>query len=420
MVLTKCKHLIVERLYHIYVAMFEHNLLYKPWKEFTTVVLQKPGKPCYDVPKAYRPIALLNTMWKILMVVVAEQLSHITKAHQLLPVNHFGGRLGHMTTDALHLLMHRIKSSWRTGKVTSVLFLDIEGAFPNAVPSKLINNLCKRGVPNKIMNFVNSMLRGWQTSLKSDGYLSNRFCMDNRIGQGDLLLMILYQYYNADLLDIPRKHGEEAIAYVDDAIMIATANTFSETHTKLDDMMTREEGVADWSKKFNSPLEYSKLALVDFAHRRKEVKREPLLLEQGIVPTSISTKYLGVVIDQNLDWNAQNAHALGKGTKWALQVRRIAKTTWGITSRYARRLYKSMAIPRMLYAADIWASNSIGEGVRQRGSAKLIKNLTTIQRMGALAITGGLRMSPMDTLDASAFLLPAVQHINNYLHKAAI
>ena len=38
-VLTKCKHLIVERLYHIYVAMFKHNLLYKPWKEFTMVVL---------------------------------------------------------------------------------------------------------------------------------------------------------------------------------------------------------------------------------------------------------------------------------------------------------------------------------------------------------------------------------------------
>ena len=38
-ILTKCEHLLVERLYHIYIAMFEHNLLYKPWKEFTMVVL---------------------------------------------------------------------------------------------------------------------------------------------------------------------------------------------------------------------------------------------------------------------------------------------------------------------------------------------------------------------------------------------
>ncbi|KIM27683.1 hypothetical protein M408DRAFT_39661, partial [Serendipita vermifera MAFF 305830] len=36
------------------------------WRTSTTVVLRKPGKPAYDVPKAYRPIALLNTLGKLL------------------------------------------------------------------------------------------------------------------------------------------------------------------------------------------------------------------------------------------------------------------------------------------------------------------------------------------------------------------
>ena len=73
-VLTKNANLIADRLHHIYVAMLENDLQYKPWKRFITVVLRKPGKPRYDVPKAYRPIALLNTMWKVLMAIIADRI----------------------------------------------------------------------------------------------------------------------------------------------------------------------------------------------------------------------------------------------------------------------------------------------------------------------------------------------------------
>ena len=78
--------------------------------------------------------------------------------------------------------------------------------------------------------------------------------------------MILYQYYNTDLLDIPTGKNEMAIAYVDDAILIATRANFIETHETLKDMMTRTGGAIEWSKNHNSKFEFSKLALMDFAH----------------------------------------------------------------------------------------------------------------------------------------------------------
>ncbi|KAF8267079.1 hypothetical protein EI94DRAFT_1582591, partial [Lactarius quietus] len=65
-VLTKCADILEPRLWYIYTAIFEWRLYYEPWKTFITVVLRKPGKPRYDVPKAYRPIALLNMMGKVL------------------------------------------------------------------------------------------------------------------------------------------------------------------------------------------------------------------------------------------------------------------------------------------------------------------------------------------------------------------
>ena len=117
-VLTKNVDILIDRLHPIYVAMLDKNLHYDPWKTFTTVVLWKPGKPHYDVPKAYRPIALLNTMWKVLTTIVADQITFLTEKHQLLPKNHFGGCPGCTTTDAMHLLTLRIKGAWCTGNVT--------------------------------------------------------------------------------------------------------------------------------------------------------------------------------------------------------------------------------------------------------------------------------------------------------------
>jgi hypothetical protein len=90
-VLQQCVALIHERLIRIFQAILNLNLYYNPWREFTTVVLRKPGKPSYLVPKAYRPIALLSTMAKVLTSLVAEVISNLVETHQLLPKTRFGG-----------------------------------------------------------------------------------------------------------------------------------------------------------------------------------------------------------------------------------------------------------------------------------------------------------------------------------------
>ena len=192
-VLTKCANVITDRLYHIYKAILELGIYYAPWKTSTTVVLRKPGKPRYDLPKAYRPIALLNTMSKVLTALMADLMTFYTETYQLLPMHHFGGRPGRTTTDAVHLLVHKIKDSWRKGQVTAVLFLDIEGAFPNAVTGKLLHSMRKRKLPEALINFAGLMLSERNTILRFDDHTSEVIPLDNGIGQGDPLSMALYQ-----------------------------------------------------------------------------------------------------------------------------------------------------------------------------------------------------------------------------------
>lgn len=112
----------------------------------------------------------------------------------------------------------------------SVLFLNIEGAFPNAVHKRLEHNLRARKVPTKVVKFIHNLLRERYTALKFDDFISDRVALDNGIRQGDPLSMILYQYYNVDILNIPKGLNESASAYVDDAILVATGKDFMDTH----------------------------------------------------------------------------------------------------------------------------------------------------------------------------------------------
>ena len=139
--------------------------------------------------------------------------------------------------------MHKICETWRTNRVVSVLFLDVEGAFPNAVTAKLKHNMKKRRIPKAIISFVEQLLTNRRTRLKFNGYVSNIIKIANGIGQGDPLSMLLYILYNADLLELPdHPTDEDAIGYVDNIALIATGNNFTETNNWLKDMMTKVDG----------------------------------------------------------------------------------------------------------------------------------------------------------------------------------
>ena len=75
--------------------------------------------------------------------------------------------------------------------------------------------------------------------------------IDNGIVQGDPLSMLLYLFYNADLISMPKKE-EVMITYVDDACYYVEGSDFGEACDKLCDMMYREQGGYTWLELHNS------------------------------------------------------------------------------------------------------------------------------------------------------------------------
>ncbi|KAK1995644.1 hypothetical protein LX36DRAFT_581968, partial [Colletotrichum falcatum] len=52
----------------------------------------KLGKDNYITPKVYRLIALLNTIKKVIDIIIVERLSYIAKIYKLLLKNYIGRR----------------------------------------------------------------------------------------------------------------------------------------------------------------------------------------------------------------------------------------------------------------------------------------------------------------------------------------
>ena len=104
-------------------------------------IIRKSQKPDYRLVKAYRLIALLNTMGKVLEVIMASRLAHLTASHHLFLLYHLDGLAGTGTEHALHLITEDIYSAWRKGKIILILLLDMKTAFPNIIGKYIVENL---------------------------------------------------------------------------------------------------------------------------------------------------------------------------------------------------------------------------------------------------------------------------------------
>ncbi len=132
------------------------NFSYFPllFRTSITITMQKPHKDDYSITKAYRPIALLDTIGKALESVLAKRISALTEPQSLLSKTHFGGRRGTSTEHAIHRLVEKTYKGWYQGKDTSSLMLDVTGAFDNVSHEKLLHNLKKRRIGLKIVEWI--------------------------------------------------------------------------------------------------------------------------------------------------------------------------------------------------------------------------------------------------------------------------
>ena len=74
------------------------------YQESTTVAIRKPKKDDYSLPGSYRPVALENTLAKLVEKIVARQLTGLAEDKGMIPWNQLSGRKKRSTVTAVELL----------------------------------------------------------------------------------------------------------------------------------------------------------------------------------------------------------------------------------------------------------------------------------------------------------------------------
>ncbi|KAG2072430.1 hypothetical protein BDR04DRAFT_1117022 [Suillus decipiens] len=138
---------------------------------------------------------------------------------------------------------------------------------------------------------------------------------------------------------------------------------------KLKNMMEKDGGTLSWSEEYHVEFELEKTALICLSRKcipstkspNKTIPapQQPITICNHTIQPSRSHKFLGIIIDKDLNFREQAVHALAKGTKYTMACMRMVRTTRGIHGRLMKRLFEGVIIPKMLYTADIWCTGLI-------------------------------------------------------------
>ena len=258
----------------------------------------------------YRPITLLPAEGKILGGILARRISISCERNKILDPMQVGFREGKQISELLTQIIRVYRERKEKGKPLHVLMVDLVKAY-DRVPHKLITyNLEYYGFPRTVCEMIGNIYKNLRTVILTKKGLTNEIDIEKGVRQGDPLSCILFVLAINPLLEKLRtlngfKVGEERIthgAMADDII------TFSES-------MDEARIAIDLVHKFCDMG-----GMIVSMPKTKYVNSEGIVAlktSKGILEASDpneSIRYLGILINLNLDWydhwEAQKGYAL--------------------------------------------------------------------------------------------------------------
>jgi hypothetical protein len=210
---------------HRFIDIFNSaiHLGHHPWKEAKVVVLAKPKRPDYSLPKSYRPISLLECCGKLLEKIIANRLLSDLNLFSLLPPNQFGSRDYHSAVDAVMCLTHQAEAALNTGYCAALILFDISGFFDNLNTDRLVAIMTNLGFPPQICAWTRSFLTDRCVRLTFNGFTSEPTSISHGTPQGSPLSPILSAIYTSPLLKLVNQTWSHRglQTYVDDGVIIS-------------------------------------------------------------------------------------------------------------------------------------------------------------------------------------------------------
>jgi len=386
------------------IAIFQKciNLGYFPktWKKAQVHLLPKPGKSDYFSPGSYRPISLLSNIAKLLEKLISSFIWSNLQENPGYNKNQFGFTKKCSTISALDVICKTAIEQKRLHP-TSILAIDIKGAFDNARWIDIVNSLHDLNMPVQLIDLVQSFLTDRRiTSTYGTSTVSKD--LSKSCPQGSALSPILWNVLLNSLLTSFNVPNSKIIAFADDISVILWSRNAKGLYKQIKKSITF---IHNWCSGNGLELSASKTQILNL--HRKHVK--PIKFQRTTVQQTQKVKILGVTIGNShfrnkLNFTDHIDTILNKITRIKNIIFSLCKNNYGMISKLRIHLYKALIRPAIAYASEIWTDHL---------TKKDLNRLTSLQRSFLLNAIQGYRTVSTQVCNVLSQVDPIISYLKS-------
>ena len=237
------------------------------FRQSITMTLRKFEKEFYNILKTYKLIALFNIIDKTFESILINRLVWITKTYELLSNLYLDERKNISSKMTIHTLIKRIHVEWEKKLIDNLFLLDVSRLFDNVFHQRLLHNLRKRRIDDTMLNWIESFITNRQIKFRLSNFTSNWIDTNIEISQNSSFSLILYLFYNVDLLNILNDENMNflTIDYIDDIAILVIEVSFEKNVKKLKIFHDR---ALNWFKKTCLDLRSQEISIDAFSRSR--------------------------------------------------------------------------------------------------------------------------------------------------------
>lgn len=387
---TIIKHIypaIVDVIAYLINLSFETGVFPDKLKNAVVVPIHKKGPA--NLFSNFRPISLLSTLSKLFEKIMKERMISFLDRNKYFSKNQYGFREGLSTELALLNFMGQVNRGINDGHNVSGLFIDIKKAFDTVDHGILLKKLYNCGFRGTAHDWFNSYLSNRKQCVRINDTVSEMGEITCGVPQGSVLGAILFIIFVNDLCN--GNYKGKLTAFADD-----TALCYVEKDPNTLSMQIQSDlGSLNWWFITNKlVLNVDKTTYLNFSLRKNTVFQENIIFKCScclgsrgfcnkcsVIKGSSNIKYLGVILDSELNWKIQIQNLRNK----------IVTT---IRLFYFLKDICSLAILRSLYFALV--NSRLEYGIVCWGGTYMtnLKSLVTAQKLFVRLILKRNRYDP--------------------------